>query len=95
MTHRIVAVCLFDRPGCERCSPASPHQVVVRCSCGQTAAGREDHTWTAAISADETTVSLKPSFNWLNDPADPSAGSHLHEFARGVALVTTVAELVQ
>lgn len=77
--HRIVAIRRLYSPGCERCSDATPHNVVARCACGETAAGKGDHIWTIT-GRDGDLVTLAPSFGWWNDPSDPAKGEHLHEF---------------
>lgn len=82
--HRITGVSLCGTSGeCPRCTPDTPHNVVARCSCGQTASGKTEHIWTVASRSGDL-VSLTPSFNWLVDPNDPSQGSHLHETVSGV-----------
>ncbi len=83
MTHQIVAVQAVHSAGCAQCGPTTPHNVVVLCECGQRACGITDHIWTVTRREDGR-IWLSPSFNWLIDPKDPSAGSHVHEFVQGV-----------
>jgi hypothetical protein len=78
--HHIVAVAFTTiEPPCVTCTGRTPHNIVAKCGCGQTAAGMTPHIWTVTERAGENLVTLMPSFNWLNDPRDPSKGSHLHE----------------
>lgn len=85
MTHRVIGVAVAHQTGCATCGPSTPHQVIARCACGQTATGMTDHIWTLTRDGDRATFS--PSFNWLVDPQDPSKGSHLHEFLNGVPIL--------
>lgn len=68
---------------CPACGPDTPHNVVVYCACGKTATGRTDHIW-SITARDGDLVTLSPSFNWLEDPSDPSKGSHVHEFVQRI-----------
>jgi hypothetical protein len=71
----------------------SPHNVTVRCSCGQFSCGISDHIWTVKTEGIWTPDargiigSLSPSYNWLNDPHDASRGSHLHDFVVRVPIL--------
>lgn len=82
--HRIIGVAAVSAPDCARCSGATPHNIVVRCVCGNSATGKKEHIWT--LTRDGEFATLQPSFNWLNDPMDESKGSHLHEFVTSVPL---------
>lgn len=83
--HRIVAVQFVRGYGpCDRDGPDTPHNVIAYCACGKNAVGKTDHIWKVTARAGDR-VTLTPSFNWLNDPADAAKGSHVHE---SVALVT-------
>lgn len=78
--------------GCSRCGPTTPHQVIFRCSCGQSATGRTDHIWLLE-EHDGGLVSFTPSVNWLLDPKDASKGSHVHEFAQNVRVASSLSEV--
>jgi len=87
--HHIVAVAIGTVvPPCVTCSEIQPHQVVALCSCGQRASGMRPHIWMIYRRDRDKSggdlIWLTPSFNWLNDPRDPSQGSHLHENVEGV-----------
>ena len=74
--HTIVAIRRIWKPGCDQCGPTTPHNVVARCACGRTSAGKSDHIWTVT-ARDGDRVTLAPSFAWANDEGE---GEHLHEF---------------
>lgn len=93
MEHLIIAVAVAQSEGCGTCSDTHPHQLIFKCSCGKTAAGKKDHTWTLVRNTDGT-VNISPSVNWMNDPGDDSKGSHLHYYANNVP-VKHIDELVE
>jgi hypothetical protein len=91
--HRIISVSLTAWE-CPQCGSTTPHNVIAYCACGKNATGVSSHIWTitrkeraypdASTFPSDSLVWLSPSFNWLNDPKDPSKGSHLHESISGV-----------
>ncbi len=93
MEHLIIAVAIAIHQGCTTCSETQPHQLIFKCSCGITAAGKKDHTWSLVRNADGT-VNINPSVNWMNDSSDESKGSHLHYYANNIP-VKHISELVE
>lgn len=80
MEHHVVAVKLAQATNCGQCGPTTPHNVIVKCSCGQTATGKDPHIWTIT-SRKHNRVSFMPSFDWQE-----GEGSHLHEFLNDVPI---------
>ena len=90
--HRVTAMWLAFQSGCATCGPdergllhMNPHNIVFLCSCGKSATGRADHIW-KVTNQDGHDLTLSPSVNWLNDPKNPAAGSHLHSFVTARAV---------
>lgn len=93
--HRIMAVSFTRLDGCEQCEDKNrPHNVVVKCTCGETATGKTAHIWAVTSRKPglpgteiRAFVSLAPSFDW-------SSVHPVHEFLTDAPLVG-IAELYQ